>query len=802
MAGKLEKYKEKRDFDKTSEPKGTKKREKKSALRFVVQHHIATRDHYDFRLEWKGVLLSWAVPKGPSFNPKDKRLAIKVEDHPLDYRHFEGTIPKGQYGGGTVMLWDEGEWRPITDFAQGFKKGELKISLNGKRLIGNWSLIKIENDKLKNSWILVKERDEFAAEDDISRFDTSIRTGRTMSEIEKGSEKKIVRNPFNKISPQLPKMVDSVPNPDNWLYEIKYDGYRIIAFVEGGHVRLITRNGKDFTHRFKSIESSLTKFSRGRAMVLDGEVVVIDKEGRTDFQLLQNSLSKNAPTYIVFDILALDGQDLRKKPLIERKKLLEKLIKRSPDNIYYSEHIEGSGKDAFIGACKMKMEGIVGKRSDSVYSGKRSDDWIKIKCDNRQEFVVGGYTRMDKREKGVSAILLGFYKGNKLIFAGASGTGMTEKFKNDLEEEFQKLKQDKCPFTNPPKIKKNEQIFYLKPKMVAEIKFAGWTNENVLRQASFKGLRYDKNPKQVVNEFPSAPKGKTKLKEVKNKEGEIVSIGGVKVTNPNKVMFKNPEIKKIDIIRYYIKVAERMLPYLQKRIISVVRCPKGEFGPCFFKKHPDIINKGIVSIKIKNSEKGEYFYIENIYGLIFEANMNSIEYHTWASNAENLEKPDIMIFDLDPDEGMDLKQVRRGVRDLKSILDELSLISFLKTSGGKGYHIVVPLKTSKNWKTFKAFAKNIATIMEQKWPDKYTSNSRKIHRKNRIFIDAERNGRGATSVAPYSARARKGAPVSLPISWRELDKISPDGIDMQEAVRRLKKADPWKNFFEANKNIE
>lgn len=808
MARKLEKYKAKRDFNKTSEPQGKEGEKEKSYLKFVVQHHIATRDHYDFRLEWKGVLLSWAIPKGPSFNPKDKRLAIQVEDHPLDYRNFEGTIPKGQYGGGTVMLWDEGEWEPLINFTQGLKKGELKFALSGKRLVGKWSLIEIASDKkVKNSWILIKEKDEYAKNEDISKFNTSIKTGRTMSEIEKGEDKKIIKNPFKKIEVQLAKLVDYIPREDNWIYEIKYDGYRMVAFIEDNTAKLITRNGQNFTSRFKSIEKSLINFSKSKAMVLDGEIVVIDERGKTDFQLLQNNFKSSEPTYIVFDLLALDGKDLRKEPLIKRKKLLSNLLKDAPKNIYYSAHIKDKGKEAFEGACKMGMEGIIGKREDSTYNGKRNGDWIKLKCDHRQEFIIGGYTRTNKREKGVSAILLGVYEKNKLIFVGASGTGMTEKMKNDFEQEFQKIKQEKCPFINTPTIKRNEKVFYLNPKIVAEIKFAGWTKENLLRQASFKGLRYDKNPKDIViekSDSKNKKKDMPKLKEIKNKEGEVINIGGVKITNAEKIMFKNLAIKKIDIVRYYIKMAKRMLPYLQKRIISVIRCPKGELGPCFFKKHPDVINKGVVPIKIKSNKnaKEEYFYIENIYGLISEVNMNSIEFHTWASNVDNLEKPDIMVFDLDPDEGMDLNQIRQGVRDLKSILDELSLTSFLKISGGKGYHVVVPLRPTKNWEIFSNFAKNIAKIMEQKWPNKYTSNSRKTNRKNKIFIDWERNGRGATSIAPYSVRIRKGAPVSMPISWKELDKIAPNEINIENAIKRLRRADPWKDFFKANKNFE
>jgi bifunctional non-homologous end joining protein LigD len=420
---KLKNYRDKREFEKTNEPNGeqvykNKKAEGKEKISlFVVQHHIASRDHYDFRLEWKGVLLSWAIPKGPSFNSKDKRLAIQVEDHPLDYSNFEGIIPKGQYGGGTVMIWDEGDWEPLEDFSKGLKKGILKFSLNGKRLKGNWSLIKIKDQELEkqNSWILIKEKDKYASEIEIEDFKTSVKTGRTMEEIAENKEKKIKKNPFDKVDVQLAKITNEIPKGDDWLFETKYDGYRIVAFIENNEAKLITRNGKDFTDHFKSVQKSLIEFSKGRAMVLDGEMCIINEKGITDFQLLQDSKNKIPPTYIVFDLLSLDGKDLRKLSLVKRKEELKKLMTKAPQNLHYSEHVIGRGEEAFEAVCRLKMEGIVGKRADSNYCGNRNGDWIKIKCDNRQEFVVGGYTKTQKRDRGISSLLLGLYKKRNLF---------------------------------------------------------------------------------------------------------------------------------------------------------------------------------------------------------------------------------------------------------------------------------------------------------------------------------------------------------------------------------------------------
>ncbi|MPM01566.1 Multifunctional non-homologous end joining protein LigD [bioreactor metagenome] len=815
MIATLDEYNRKRNFEKTAEPEGSREKPGEG-LRFVVQHHMARRDHFDFRLQWNGALLSWAVPKGPSYDTRDKRLAVQVEDHPLEYRNFEGAIPKGEYGGGVVMLWDEGTWEPQTDVEEGLGKGSLKFVLNGSRLKGKWALVRLraKTGETKSNWLLLKEKDEYdQPANGISEFTTSIRSGRTMAEIEKGEEEKTTKNPFDKTDVQLAKLVNTVPEGEDWLYELKYDGYRILAFVEAGGVRLITRNGNDYTARFQTAARSLLDWAAGRAMVLDGEMAVTDTEGKTDFQALQNYLrdpkGQNL-TYIVFDLLALDGTDFRGRRLTERKEALEVLMKDAPNNLSYSRHVRGTGKESFHAACEANLEGIVGKKADSIYSGTRNGDWIKLKCDTRQEFVIGGYTLSDKKTSGISSLLLGVYEGQELVYAGRAGTGLTSHGMKELEERFESIQRKEPPFIRVPERKKNEKITWLEPVLAAEIKFAEWTEDNLLRQASFKGLRTDKDPRSIKRESANeekpdeVPLPAEDLEKPMKANGESIIIERITITSPDKVIFEDPEITKADVARYYAAVSERMMPYVSNRILSIVRCPKGISQSCFYKKHPGPDNKGIVTIPVLNSsgEKEEYFYISDPSGLLFEAQMGTLEFHTWGSRVEELEKPDIMVFDLDPDEDMDLEIVRQGVKDLKNILEQLSLSSYLKTSGGKGYHVVVPFKPTATWDMFHDFARRVAEVMEQQWPDRYTSNVRKNRRTNKIFIDWIRNGRGATSIAPYSIRARKGARVSMPIAWEELDSVAPDGITMEDALMRIGSSNPWNGFFQTNQQLK
>ncbi len=1021
---KLEDYKKKRNFLITSEPSGenresstkTKSKDKDEKI-FCVQHHLASHDHFDFRLEWGGVLISFAVPKGPSFNPKDKRLAVKVEDHPLDYADFEGVIPSGEYGAGTVMLWDFGTYKQIESFKSGLQKGSLKFFLSGERLKGGWALVQLKNDP--KNWLLIKEKDFYASEEiDIQMFETSVKTGRTMSQIShqdslkgitnktkensekslKENEKKNIekdktdglreyeehlgekkikkhskKNPFQKTEIKLCKMVYTLPNDDNYIFEIKYDGYRMLAFSEQGVTKLFTRNYKDFTSKFLEIARSITILADGRPMVLDGEIIVVDQQGRSDFQALQNHLKNRddtQPIYMVFDLLALDGIDLRNQPLIKRKNILQNLFENSNfdvngkiedkkdkdkaerndkdedkdkveekdkvegkdkndkvdnngdkndlldvlQNLKFSEHIVGKGKKFLEVAQKIHLEGVVGKLKKSTYNGLRNDDWIKCKCYNRQEFIIVGYSHSSKKK--LSSIMLGVYVDGELLFVGRAGTGFDERTTKHLLEEFKSVITKRTTLKNPPKVDGN--TVWLKPKFVAEIQYAEITKDGVLRQASFKGLREDKSASEVElskydlniinsinnqknkntsdnkfdklecevddedkyedndaiinknenNNLKSKNKGKNieiKDKNIKNKDIEIkdkikdkdikikdrdIKIKdknitnknsitnkndikneniknkdkkginrserrtknkkeneeniccGVVISNKNRIIFNKPKkISKMQIASYYQAVGDRMMKFLEGRLLSVVR--GHSLDDCFFKKHP-MINEDVERISIENDEgkTEEYFYLKNVKQLISQVQLGTIEFHAWGSCAKYVNKPDLMVFDLDPDEHLDIEKVRQGVKDLKKILDKLNLKSFLKTSGGKGYHVVVPFQPKADWSTFRSFAEQVAKLMESKWPERYTTNIRKDSRNGKIFIDFLRNTKGATSVAPYSVRAREGAKVSMPILWKELESVRPDEVDIFEAVERIKKPDPWKNIFDVKQSLK
>lgn len=830
MTSPLSDYNRKRNFDRTAEPPGTAgpREDGDGRLRFAVQHHLASRDHYDLRLEWDGALLSWAVPKGPSYNPRDKRLAVRVEDHPLDYRAFEGTIPKGEYGGGTVMLWDEGYWEPLVDVEEGLADGDLKFVLDGHRLKGAWVLVhmKPKRGERDDNWLLIKEKDDYVQDDPgIAGFDTSVQTGRTMDEIARGEGEQFARNPFDRVDVELAKLVGTAPPGDEWLYEVKYDGYRIVAFVEGGRARLVTRNGNDYTARFPAIARSLEDWAAGRAMVLDGELVVTDEDGRTDFQALQGFLREPAgkrPAYVAFDLLALDGDDLRDRPLVERKQLLEELLQDAPDDIRYSVHVRGNGEASFRAACEQHLEGVVGKRADAPYRGVRNGDWIKLKCGNEQEFVVGGYTRSSKRERGISSLLLGLYEGDRLAYAGRVGSGLSEPIARELLAAFEGLERPDAPFSDPPKPRSGERVAWLDPRVIVQVKFAERTEDGLLRHPSYLGMRTDKDPRDVQREpgaddapeargerndadnSPEAPDNRTEPPMNASEKTAELHIDGVRITNPGKLLFEDPPITKEDVVRYYARMAEHMLPYAGGRILSIVRCPRGAGSACFFKKHPGPSTPGVhtVSIPTSSGEDEPYFYVEDATGIVSEAQMDTLEFHVWGSKVATLEQPDMMVFDLDPDKGLGLEQVRQGVRDLKGILDDLELETFLKTSGGKGYHVAVPFEPAASWDAFYGFAKRIAQVMAEKWPDRYTSNVRLAKRTGKVFIDWMRNGRGATSIAPYSLRARTGARVSMPLAWDELDEVAPDAVTMEDALARVEGDDPWKGFFAVDQALE
>ncbi len=749
----------------TKEPKA-KIKKSKSKLRYSIQYHEARKKHYDLRLEYDGVLLSFAIPKGPSLNPKDKRLAIQTENHPIDYYQFEGIIPKDQYGGGTVLLFDKGYWYPKDNVDKSLKKGVLKFEIKGIRINGLFSLIKLKDDDV--SWLLIKEKDEFAKNNTgITKSIRSVKSNKTIKEIANKE-----KNPFTNPKVELALLKEEVPPSSEWIYEIKYDGYRIISEVENGSIKIKTRNHQDYTLKFPFIKKELEKLSMDNSFIIDGEIIYPDNIGRSSFQKLQDSIKQNDTSnvvYMVFDILSLNGEDLRDKTLLERRKILKSILKNKNSCIMFSPDLKGDGNKLLKKAEELSLEGIIAKRKKSLYTGKRSGEWIKIKCRKSDEFIIGGYVISSKKENNLKCLLLGKLIDNKLVYYGKVGTGFSLSKSKEIINLLKRIIIKKSPFENYSQ----SNVLYVKPTIICEVEYAEYTDNNVLRQASFKGIREDKNTSEIgFND--------------KTKDYDI--------TSKDRIIFKNKNITKYDIASYYDQVAAYMLKYIKNRPTSVVRV-NDDLNNSYFKKHPVNSKNGIATFKHKDNE---YFAITSKEGILNEVQSGSIEFHIWGSKYNNIDKPDYMVFDLDPDENMEIEKIRKGVKDLKKVLESFNLKSFLKISGGKGYHIIVPFSYVKNWEVFEKFAYNIAYLMESKWPEKYTSKMSKKERKNKIFIDWMRNKKGATSIAPYSLRSREKATVSMPISWSELDKILPDGIDYFSSLNRLKK-DPWKNFEKIKK---
>ena len=886
----LERYRNKRNFDRTSEPYGSSPGTLEQAPIFAVQFHLARRAHFDLRLEWEGVLLSWAVPKGPSFDPSDRRLAVRVEDHPIEYANFEGNIPKGEYGGGTVQLWDEGRWLPL-DGEVGLQEGVLKFILYGSRLKGGWTLVRMEGE----NWLWIKERDRFAQSGPgIEGFTTGIRSGLTTEEIAQGVERKTKKNSPQKIPlklqrqsrpeeksgkkisvskpeagqpsapskalpgmpplqgerlsradgrqslqsggfwlPMLAMPAEGPPADDGFVYEVKYDGWRILAVCGRGNIRLITRSGRE-TDEFREISSALSAWTGDRDMVLDGEVAAIGPDGRTDFQLLRHRSERSGKlVYMVFDLLALNGEDLRKLPLLDRKKRLENILEDAPPVIRYSRHVEGRGEDCLRAARELRLEGIVGKRVDSAYQAGRSRNWIKWKCARRQEFVIGGFTRTSNRREDFSALMVGGYADGQFRYAGKVGTGFDEKTRRALFASFQKIIRKTSPFADPPKVGVGEQLFWLSPRLIAEIRFTERTADGLLRQASFLGIRTDKDPKAVCwqeifsdnptdpklppkEELQTEPAGKMLKKSEISSEKKLlkesaqqktrqkpfeagkIRVGKILLSSPDRLVFASPAVSKLEVARYYEAAAGRMLRILAGRPISAVRCHDGTQN-CFFRKHPDGEGEGLTLVELGGEEP--YFCLKNQTGLLREVQMGTVEFHAWACRADSPERPDLMTFDLDPDEGLPISVLREGVREVKSVLDSLGLVSFLKASGGKGFHIVLPFAPKAGWEAFSAFSAKVAEIVQKSRPDLFTLNIRKATRKGKIFLDFLRNKRGATAVAPWSLRARPGAKVALPLDWTELNEARPDGFDLFSALARLKAPDPWKDLFKVTQSL-
>jgi bifunctional non-homologous end joining protein LigD len=836
--GRLTEYERKRDFDRTPEPSGDAPAPEVrpgAARRFVVQKHAAGRLHYDLRLELDGAFKSWAVPKGPSLDPEVRALAVHVEDHPLDYGSFEGTIPKEEYGGGTVMLWDRGEWHPRGDPHDGYERGRLRFRLEGERLGGGWILVRMggrAGDGGKN-WLLQKLDDDAARSDDDERVTeshlTSVATGRSMDEIadesdEEGPSSAPPDAPLpaapeeapearipEALAPQLPTLVSQAPEGDEWLHELKFDGYRILARIENGEVRLRTRRGQDWSGRFPTVARAVGKLGADFT-VLDGEIAVLAADGTTDFQALQNQLSRgeaNEVGYFVFDLLFYRGRDLRKRPLHERKRLLRELLElRSGSRVLrYSDHIVGRGPRVAKHACRHSLEGIVAKRADARYREGRGRDWIKVKCLERQEFVVGGWTDPSGSRKGFGALLLGWYDDEgRLTYSGRVGTGFTADSLSEIRDRLDEIATDEAPFHEPPSGAEAHGVHWTTPDLVAEVAFSGWTEDGRLRHPSFQGLREDKPPGEVTRETPrkrgSSGKGqRRRKKKEKSVNPSPNRIAGVHLSNPGRVLYPEQGITKRDLAAYYESVESWIVPHVRGRPLSLVRCPRGREGKCFYQKHlTEGIPEPVRGVEVAEADgSGLYVAVDDLAGLVTLVQFGVLEFHPWGSREDRLDRPDRFVYDLDPGEGVGWSAVTEAARLLGDLLEDVGLESFLRTTGGKGLHVVVPIARRSSWDEVKGFARGVARRMEREDRDRFVSTASKAKRKGRIYVDYLRNGRGATAIASYSTRARPGAPVATPIRWDELAGLAePDTYTVQNLPSRLRSlgSDPWDGFVD------
>lgn len=805
----LKKYHEKRNFTKTQEPSGAPSKQlvtkKQKGPIFVVQEHHASHLHFDFRLELDGVLKSWAVPKGPSMHPEDKRLAMMVEDHPLDYASFHGTIPKGNYGAGEVYIWDNGTWEVIGDPHEGLKKGNLKFRLHGKKLNGEFVLVKTPRPKSPNAWLLIKHRDEVSLEGKTERAE----------EIASKQKSKKMKNWPGFIPPQLCLLVDSPPKGKNYVHEIKFDGYRLQPHIKDGTVKIFTRNGHDWTHKFERLAESLAELDCENA-ILDGEAVVQDKEGKSDFGLLQGALSEKDDSkikFFAFDCLFLDGEDLRPFSLRERKDRLKKILTKKKKNLHkivqYSEDVDQDGESFFELTCKHNLEGIISKDADAPFTKGRTKVWTKTKCLQRQELVIGGYTTgKGSRGAELGALLLGVYDKKKFRYVGKVGTGFSRQTLKDLKDKVKRFEQARSAFDlNSPK---GKDIHWLKPKLVAEVSFTEWTGEKSLRHPVFVGLREDKSSSEIVIEKEvhlTEGRGKKENSRAKKFWGPE-SETNVKLSNPDKILFAKEGITKQDIADFYNRIADHMLPFMADRPLSLVRCPNGSSEQCFYQKHPgpgQAPEAYFSHFKVKEKNKTEtYMALNSRDGLRQLVQMNAFEIHVWNCHYETLMNPDQIVMDFDPDPSVPFKEVVKAALQMKKILDSLKLKSFVKTTGGKGLHVHIPFEALYSWDQVKSFAKALADQMVAQNPEMFLSNMSKEKRKGKIFVDYLRNSFGATAIAPYSIRAKEIASVAMPVEWSELERLkSGDQFTMKKALLKIKTRtkDPWKDFFKVKQTI-
>jgi bifunctional non-homologous end joining protein LigD len=809
----LDRYRRKRNFDVTPEPRGD--RIETGHRRYVIQKHAARRLHYDLRLEHDGVLWSWAVPKGPSLDPAEKRLAVRTEDHPIDYATFEGTIPAGEYGGGRVLVWDHGQWLPEGDPAEDLERGRLHFRLRGDKLRGRWNLIRIKDD---DNWLLIKSHDEYArSEPDVEIVDElplSVLTGRAIEEIEEvgrkprdnpedrdnsrpsrtdenGADENEAQADLPILAPQLAVLVDEVPHGPDWLHELKLDGYRILAYVQPEGVRLRTRGGEDWTERLAGLAGELADPALINS-VLDGELCALDGRGIARFELLQQALAERRTgdlVFYAFDLPFAGGEDLRALPLIERKRILRERIESvaSRKLLRYCDHVLGMGDKVFASACELGAEGVVSKRIRSIYEGRRTRAWRKVKCPSRMRVHVGGFSAPRGSRQHFGALLVGTYdEQGQLRYRGKVGAGYSDATLALLQPKLEALRQDAPAFVDPPTKAEAKGVTWVAPELVIDVAYGELTESGKLRHGRFEGL-HEPEPRRAAR---------------------AKSSSAIRLTHPDRLLYPERNLSKRDVADYILQVADWMLPHVRSRILTLVRCPDGVGGDCFYQKNAmPGLPESVMRVPVLDSDGDEeliYPSVSDALGLVGLIQMGVIEFHVWGSRIDKIDEPDRLVFDIDPDEGLEFARVITAAVEIRDRLAELGLTSFVKTTGGKGLHVVAPIQRGREFDEVKAFCKAFANAMVSDAPDRYVAVASKVERRGKIFIDYLRNGRGATSIAAYSPRAKPDAPVSTPLRWDELTPaLRPASFTVTTIPSRLAELerDPWAGLAELRQSI-